>query len=77
MNPKGQKFEILAIGYHFVRNHLKSGHKRPDFEWFGFRLVGTIAIAKAKAHPFESNLRKVRISNVSGFQMVGFQIPTV
>ena len=42
-------------------------------------MVVTIAIAIAK--PFENrtkwfDLHKVQISNVSGFQMVGFQIPT-
>ena len=30
-----------------------------------------------KTGPLKSDLQKVRISNVFGFQMVGFQIPTV
>ena len=35
-------------------NHLKSGQKCLAFEWFGFRMVGTIAIGIAKAQPFEN-----------------------
>ena len=38
----------------YVKHHLKSGQKRPDFEWSGFRMVGTIAIAIAKAQPFKN-----------------------
>ena len=38
----------------FIKNHLKSGQKRPDFEWSGFQLVGTIALAIAKARPCEN-----------------------
>ena len=40
-------------------------------------MVGTIAIAKSKADHLNLDLEKVRISNVSKFQMVEFQIPTV
>ena len=41
-------------------------------------MVGTIAIGMTKAKPFEIlYLQKVRISNVSGVQMVGFQISTL
>ena len=36
-------------GRHFVKKHLKFGQKRPDFEWLGFQMVGTIAIATAIA----------------------------
>ena len=68
-NPKVQPFEIPT-----------NGRKRPDFEWSGFQMVRTIATAQ----PFENRttylkyiLRKVWISNVSGFLMFGFQIPTV
>ena len=65
----------LTNGHYFVKNHLKSGQKCPDFKW-----LGPNAIAMAKAKPFEkrtiSNPTN-RISNFSGFQMVGFQIPTV
>ena len=39
-------------------------------------MVGTIATALAKARPFKYDLQKVQISNVLGFQMVRFQIPT-
>ena len=69
----------LDSSRHFVKNHLKSGQKCPHFEWSGFQMVGTIAIAIAKAQPdhLKSNLQKVWISNVSGFQLVGFQILTV
>ena len=38
----------------------------------GFQIVSYL-----KTWAFESNLQKVRISKVSGFRMVGFQIPTV
>ena len=41
-------FEIQTNGRHLVKNHLKSGQKCPDFEWSGFHMVGTIAIAKAR-----------------------------
>ena len=34
-------------------------------------------VAKSKTDHLNSDLEKVRISNVSKFQMVGFQIPTV
>ena len=40
--------EIRTNGCHFVKNHLKSGHTHPDFEWSGFQMVGAIAIAKAQ-----------------------------
>ena len=44
-------FEILTNGCHFSKNHLKSTQKCLDFEWnfewSSFRMVGTIAIAKA------------------------------
>ena len=53
---EAQPFEIRTIGRHFVKNHLKSGQKRPDFVWSGFRTVGTIAtyyVTIAKARPFQ------------------------
>ena len=74
-NPEAQSFEIRTNGCHFIINRLKSRQKCPDFKWSSFWIVGTIAIAKA--WPFENRLSKVQISNVSGFQMVRFQIPTV
>ena len=51
LNIKAQTFEICTNGCHFVKNHLKPRQKRPDFEKSSFRIVGTIAIAKAQ--PFE------------------------
>ena len=52
-NPEAQPFEIWTNGCHFVKNHLKSRQKCPDFEWSGFWMVGTIAAAIAKTWPFE------------------------
>ena len=37
-----------------AENHLESGQKCPDFEWSGFQMVGTIAIAIAKALQFKN-----------------------
>ena len=37
---------------HFVKNHWKSGQKCQDFKWFSFQMVGTIAIAIARARTF-------------------------
>ena len=36
----------------WIKNHLKCEQKCPDFEWAGFRIVRTKAMAKAK--PFEN-----------------------
>ena len=72
---EAQPFEIRTNDCHFVKYHLKSRQKHMDFEWFGFRMVGTKAMAKL--NHLESDLQEVRISNVSGLQMVGFQISTV
>ena len=74
-NPEAQPFEIRKNGQHFFKNYLKSGQKHLDFEWFGLWMLWTIAIAIAKARPFENQTVwnptfKVEISNVSGFQMV-------
>ena len=65
-NQEAQPFEIRTNGRHFVKNHLKSGQKRSDFEW----LI-------AKARPFETRTIWNATFKKSGFQMVGFQIPTV
>ena len=71
------------MGGHFVKNHLKSGNKCPDFDWASFQMVGTITIAIAKTRPFEVRPSKnldfncFQISIVSRFQMVVFQIYTV
>ena len=53
-NSKAQPFEIRTNGCHFIKNHLKSRQKHIDFEWSSFWMVGTIAIAIAKAQPFEN-----------------------
>ena len=57
-NPEAQPFEIRTNGRHFVKNHLKSGQKRPDFEW----LI-------AKARPFENRTIWNPTFKKSGFQM--------
>ena len=74
-NPEAQPFKIKTngghVGRHFVKNHLKSRHKHPDFEWSGLQMVGTIALAITKAVPFENwtiDIRPSKIKN-SGFQM--------
>ena len=51
-NPEAQPFEIWTNGCHFVKKHLKCGQKCLDFEWSSFQMVGTIAIAMAKAQSF-------------------------
>ena len=43
--------EIWTNGRHLFKNHLKSGQKSPDLELSGFQMVGTVAIAEAKALP--------------------------
>ena len=48
----GQMAAILS------KNHLKSRQKCPYFEWSSFRIVGTTAIAIAKARPFENRPSK-------------------
>ena len=47
------KKNLNGIG-NLEANHLKSVQKCPDFEWSGYLMVGTIAIAIAKAQPFEN-----------------------
>ena len=44
---EAKPFEIWTNGCHFFKKHLKFREKRLDFEWSGFQMVGTIAIAKA------------------------------
>ena len=46
-NPEGQPFEIQTNGSHFVKK-IKT-EKAPVFDWSRFQIVGTIAIAVAKA----------------------------
>ena len=47
----------------------------------GFRMVGTIAVIDVYSNPDHSysspDLQNVRFFNESGFQRVGFRIPTV
>ena len=68
-NQEAQPFEIGTNGSHFVKNHLKSGQKHPDFEWSGFQMVGTIAIAIAKAGPFKNWIIWNPTFKKSGIQM--------
>ena len=49
-NPEAQPFEIWTNGRLFVKNHLKFGQKWPNFEWSGFWMVGTIAMAASIKH---------------------------
>ena len=44
-NPESQPVEFQTNGRHYIKNHLKSGQKCPDFDLSGFQMVGTIAIA--------------------------------
>ena len=53
-NSEAQPFEVRTNGRHFFQNQLKSGQKRPDFEWSGFQMFGTMTIAIAKTRPFEN-----------------------
>ena len=63
----------LKSGCHFVKKHLKSGEKCPNFEWLCFQMVG---VALETGH-LKSHLKKVQILNISWFLMVTFQILTV
>ena len=49
----------------FFKKYVKSGQKHQDFEWFGFQMVGTIAIAWA----FENNTIWNPIFKSSRFQI--------
>ena len=69
-NLDTQQFEIQTNGCNFVKNHLKSRQKCPNFEWSSFRMDGTIAIAIAKARPFEKRTIWNIIFNKSGLQSV-------
>ena len=68
-NLEAQPFEIQTNGCHFVKHHLKSRQKCPDFEWSSFWIVGTKAATIAKARPFEN----WTIWNLT-FKKSGFQI---
>ena len=72
LNLEAQPFEIRKNSCHFIKNHLKSGQKSLDFEWSGFWMVWTRAIAIAKAQPFENQT----ICNPT-FKKTGFQMVTV
>ena len=67
-NQEAQPFEFQTNGRHFVKNHLKSGQK------VHFWMVGPTIW---KPDHLKSDLQKVQIWYVSGFQMDRFQIPTV
>ena len=57
---------------------MKSGQKCWDFEWSIFKWLGPCyLLLKLKPDPLKSVLEKIWISNVSRFQMVKFQIPTI
>ena len=62
-------------GGHFVKNYFF--YIRLPQEFSSFQVVGSIAIAIVTADHLKSDIQKVQILNVSGFQMVGFQIPIV
>ena len=47
-------FKIGTNGCHSVKKDLKSRQKHPDFDWSVFRMVGTLALAIAKAPLFEN-----------------------
>ena len=68
-NPEARPFRIWTSGRHFVKNHLKSGQKCLHFEWSGFQMVGTIAVAIAKARPFENRTIWNPTFEKTGFQM--------
>ena len=51
--------------------------KMSGFQMFSFRMVVAIAITIAKARPFDNQTIWNPALKKSGFQMVGFQIPTV
>ena len=70
-HQKAQPCEIRTNGQHFV-NHLKSGQKHPFFEWPGFWMAGTIAIATAIYWPFENQTIWNPVFKKSWFQMFPF-----
>ena len=76
-NPEAQPFEIRTKCCHFFKNHLKSGEKVLILNGQVFQMVGTLALAIAKAWPFENRTIWNPRFKKSGFQMVKFQIPTV
>ena len=66
---------LILNGCHFVKNHLKLKQKRSDFEWSAFRMVGTIAIAIAKAQQFETKPFEIRPSKSPNFKWSDFRSP--
>ena len=52
-NPKAQPFEIWTYGHHFVKT-IEILTKLFGFERSGFQMVGTTAMAIAKARPLEN-----------------------
>ena len=49
---------------------MQSGQKHPDFEWSGFQIVGTIALAKAKPRPFENQTLLFTFSMMELYDLV-------
>ena len=56
-------------GCHFVKHHVKTGPKCPDFKWSSFWIFGIIAISIAKALPFENRTIRNTTFKKSGFQI--------
>ena len=71
----GPDFEWDLKWWPFCQKLFEIWKKCLDFEWSGFQMVGTIAIAKATTWPFENhNLFTSRIQMVmSDCQMLGIQ----
>ena len=63
---RGKRVKI----HHLFKNHLKSGQKCLDFKWSGFQMVETIALAIAKARPFE-----IQPSKCPDFKWSDFRSP--
>ena len=74
-NPEAQPFEIWTNGCHLFKNYLKSGKKCPDFDRFGFGMVGTITIAIAKVRPFEIRPSKSPDFNFLDLKWSDFRSP--
>ena len=82
--PRGFEWDLKS-GHHFVKTIWNPEKNVQILNGSNFWMVGTIA--KSYSHSWSptiwkqdhlnSDFQKVWISNVSGFWMVGFQIPTV
>ena len=75
-NLDAQPFGIQTNGCHFVKYHLKSGQKCPDFKWSSIQMVRTIAISKVlhncifSCFRFENLTVWNPIFNKTSFQML-------